>query len=456
MSNFPVHLTHLKILFIALLVMLSIQSHGDDPEDQQTKIPEQWDLSSCIQYALENNIQIRSLRVDQAVDEQTLIQAKGQRMPNLNSSVGQTYTNSKNTNPVIGGFQTQSNFAGTYSLNSNWTLFEGGYVKQNVEQNQMAVQQAALNVEQTANNITLQITQAYLTILYSKETVNYLKDVLTSSEAQLVQAKQKLAVGSIAQKDLAQIQSQYASDQYALVNAENNYQENILALKQILLIPSSQTFEVYFPKTDSLAIKETLPDFNAVYTSAYNILPQIKIGKLGVDMANLDLKKSFSQYWPTLSLNAGISTGYSDNQNYEYPTQLNKNLYERAGLSLSIPIYNRNTFKTNVEKSRLNLQKSNLNMKDAENTLMQNVEQAHLNAQTGQSRLKAAVDQLNAARTSYEISDQQFSLGMLNTVELLQQKNTYLSAEQEYTQAKYMAILNAKILDFYMGIPIKL
>ena len=46
---------------------------------------------------------------------------------------------------------------------------------------------------------------------------------------------------------------------------------------------------------------------------------------------------------------------------------------------------------------------------------------------------------------------EQFNLGMKNTVELLTEKNNFLSAQQEMIQAKYMAVLSYQLLNFYQG-----
>ena len=52
--------------------------------------------------------------------------------------------------------------------------------------------------------------------------------------------------------------------------------------------------------------------------------------------------------------------------------------------------------------------------------------------------------------------NEQFNLGMKNTVELLTEKNNLLSAQQQRIQAKYIAILDRTLLNFYAGQEIKL
>src|SRR5579872_2605943 len=80
------------------------------------RVPAHWDLQTCIDYAKKNNITLNSLRLNIRTAEQNYLLAKAARQPNLTGAVSGTYTHSKNTNPVISGFQTQSSFANNYSL----------------------------------------------------------------------------------------------------------------------------------------------------------------------------------------------------------------------------------------------------------------------------------------------------------------------------------------------------
>ena len=76
----------------------------------------QWDLATTIAYAKQNNIQVNIIRLNEKLSEQDLLFARAAKYPNLSGSATQSLTHSGNTNPVVGGFQTQSNLAGSYGL----------------------------------------------------------------------------------------------------------------------------------------------------------------------------------------------------------------------------------------------------------------------------------------------------------------------------------------------------
>jgi outer membrane protein len=185
----------------------------------------QWDLPAAIAYAKQHNIQVNLIKLDEQLSEQDLLLARAARYPNLSGAASQSFTNSRNTNPVVGGFQTQSNLAGNYSANSSWTIYRGGYLNYDVKSKGLQLQAANLNAAVTENDITLQITQAYLNILLSQENIDYIKQLTTTSQAQFEQGKIRYNAGSISKKDLLQLEAQAAGDQYNLVTAQNQYRQ---------------------------------------------------------------------------------------------------------------------------------------------------------------------------------------------------------------------------------------
>ena len=126
-------------------------------------------------------------------------------------------------------------------------------------------------------------------------------------------------------------------------------------------------------------------------------------------------------------------------------------LNESIGLTLSVPIFSNRENKSAVEKAKLQISEAELEYLNAQKELQKTIEDIYLNATSSQAQYAAAIEQVKASKTSYNLAQEQFNLGMKNTVELLTEKNNFLSAQQEMLQAKYMAILNAQLLRFYQG-----
>ena len=438
----------------ALLItnFLSTYLHAQDSSLNASVV--HWDLATAIAYAKEKNIQVNIVRLDEKLSEQDLLLARAARYPNLSGSATQSITHSGNTNPVVGGFQTQSNLAGNYSVNSAWTVYRGGYLNYDVKSKGLQLQAADLNVAVAQNDITLQITQAYLNILLSSESISYIQQLATTSQAQYEQGKTRYNAGSISKKDLLQLEAQAATDQYNLVNAQNQYRQNVITLKQILQLPITAEFRPVVP--DTLIANQAVPSLLDAQRIAYQNRPEIKYNEMQIQIAETELQKARSGYKPTVSLGGSVSTGYSDNQNVKYFNQVNDNLYERLGATLSVPIFNNRINKTNVERSKILIDQARLTLEQTRTTLSQQLEQAYTSVLNAQAQYKSANIELAANREAYNISEEQLRFGAINMVDLLVQRNLYIQSLQNFIEAKYNSVLNIKIYEFYMGQPIAL
>ena len=441
-------------LLLVIIVVNSFSSRIDAQDTSFITATVQWDLPTAIAYAKQNNIQVNIIKLDERLSEQDLLLARAARYPNLSGSATQSITHSGNTNPVVGGFQTQSTLAGNYSLNSGWTVYRGGYLNNDVKSKGLQLQAANLNVSVTQNDITLQITQAYLNILLANENIMYIGQLATTSQSQYDQGKTRYNAGSISKKDLLQLEGQAASDQYSLVSAQDQYRQNVLTLKQILQLPTTTDFQPEVP--DTLIANQAIPSLLEAQRLAYQNRPEIKYNQLQIQIAGTELQKARAGYKPTISLGGSISTGYSDNQDVKYFNQINNNLYQRVGATLSVPIFDNRVNKTNVERSKILIDQARLTLEQTRTTLNQQIEQAYISVLNAQAQFKSANIEFMANREAYDISQEQLRLGGINMVDLLVQRNLYVQSLQNFIQAKYNSILNTKIYEFYMGQPIAL
>ncbi|WP_443947238.1 TolC family protein [Pedobacter sp. AW1-32] len=426
---------YLKYIITSALLLPSFIGWGQD-------LPAVWDLKTCIDYAKEKNISINTLRLTSKTAEQDLIASKSAVLPNLTGSISQALTNYKS------GAETTSG----YGINSDITLYNGSYLKNDIKSKNLSLQTANLSVEAAKNDVTLSITEAYLNVLLARENIKYLEDLLNTSSAQVGQAAQRFKFGTIAKMDLLQLQATYASDKYTLVSAQNTLQQNILTLKQLLQLPTSAPFQV--STQDSVSKVVTLDNVVSAQDKALRTRPEIKSAELSIQQQGIELQKAKSTLRPTLSLGGSLYSGYNNNSVGGYGFQLNNSFNQAVGLTLSIPIFDRKVTKTNVAKANISIQQAKLSLLDAKTTLTQNVERAYINVQNANTQYDAAQEQFNYTSEALRISNEELKQGTNNIVENLQQKNLYVQALQAFVQAKYTASLYTKIYNFYTGVPI--
>lgn len=424
----------------------------------QNEVPDRWNLQTCIDYALQQNITIRRNRLNAesaGVDVKT---ARAALFPNLSASVSQRIVNRPNseTNTIISGdnitnSQSKTSYNGSYGIDANWTLYNGGKRLNTLKQQRLADRIAGLSVEESENSIEESIAQVYVQILYAAEAVKVNESTLEVSRAECERARELFAAGSIARSDLAQLEAQVSTDNYQLVTAQATLQDYKLQLKQLLELEGEEEMNLYLPTLSDENVLAPLPAKADVYRSALSLRPEIEAGRLDVEASELDIKIARAGYMPTLSLTAGIGSNNVNGSDFTFGEQIKSNWNNSLGVSISVPIFNNRQTKSAVQKARLQKQTSELNLLDEQKTLYKTIEGLWLDANSAQQRYVAAVEKLRSTQTSYELVQEQFNVGMKNTVELLTEKNNLLNARQETLQAKYMAILNRQLLRFYQG-----
>jgi len=437
------------VLALLLLILSALPLRAQD-----TKA---WTLRDCIEYALQNNIQIKTKEVSLETAEASLEQARAAQLPTLNfsSSFGANFRNVSTFNDYMEKSGLTS-FSNNFGLNSGMTLYQGGRLRNTVKQQQVQRDAAELNVESAGFDIELSVTQAYLQVLYNREALDLARQNEELSKKQVERGEQLFAAGSISRVELSQLKSQQASDQYQTVAAENTLESSRLKLKQLLELGLDNDFHIDFPEIDDAVIAAQIPSLVEAYDAAAATLPQLRSSELGIESADLGVKIAKGAGLPSLSLSAGISTGWNSGTGTTYFNQLGEKLGESLGLNLSIPIFNGKQVKTNVRKAQLQLVSARLQDESTRKQLLADLESVRNDAISAQKRYFAAKIQQQAATESYSLVSEQFDAGIKNTVELLTEKNNLLNATSQLLQAKYQAVLAEKILARYMNEPIEL
>ena len=415
------------------------------------ELPERWTLQTCLEYALENNIQVRQSRVGELSGLEDKELAKAQLFPSLSASVTQGFVNYPSSDATE-----NNSYSGNYNLNANWTLFDGGKRTKEIKKSKIQNEVDKLSTEETEDNIQIAIVQAYLQVMYAMESVKINENTVETAKAERDRAKELYKAGSISSVDLAQLESQYSTDKYQLVVAQTSLDNYKLQLKQLLELDIMDEIKLDMPDIAEEHILTPLPDKETIYMTSLSVMPQIRSSELAIEMAELEKQQAKSSYWPTLSLSAGVGTGHVSGTDYNFGNKIWKNFNESIGLTISIPIFANRENKTAYNKARLALTTSQLDLLNSQKELLQTVESIYLDAVSAQSQYLSATERLSYIQQSFQLTEEQFFLGMKNTLEMLTEKNNLLTAQQEVLQAKYMAIMNIQLLNIYQKKPVDL
>ena len=415
----------------------------------------QWSLKDCIDYALANNISLQKTQLTKASAQEDYLQSKAALLPSLNASTSQSvnYTPWVASGISSDGFSRASidkvYYNGTYSVAGNYTIWNGNKNKNQVKLNKLVAEAAELDSATQAVKLQEQIATLYVQILYSTEAIKVNQESYASSLQNEERGKEMVKIGKMSQADLAQLTAQRAQDEFNIVQAESNVKNYKRQLKELLQITSDETFDINVPNTTDAMALDAIPALNGVYAAALENRPEFKTFQNQLAQNDLTIQIAKAGKLPTISANAGVSTSSTSMNNKAWGTQLKTNFNMGGGISVSVPLFDNRSTKTQVNKALIQRESIQLDLKNQQTQLYSTIENYWLQASTNQSQFKAAKVSTESAQTSYNLLSEQFKLGLKNIVELRTGKDNLLKAKQNELQAKYMTILNLNILKFY-------
>ncbi|MFO7828624.1 MAG: TolC family protein [Bacteroidales bacterium] len=438
-----------QIFLAVIFIFLSVNELNAQKE---------WTLEECIDYAIENNITVKRQELSAQAAEKNYLQSKMELLPNLNASGNHYYNSGKAINYDTYTYENQDFQGGSLSLTSEAEIFNGLANINTIKKNKYTFLSQLQNTEEVKNDITLNITTAYLQILLNKELYDNAKKQLEVTLEQVDKTKRLVEIGNAAKGDLLQIQAQAAAEKADLINKENNLKIAYLDLTQLLNLESADNFQIEFPEIPDITVEEN-NNVADVYSKAIDFLPEIKSAEYQVESSKKDLKISYGQLSPKIYIGYQYQSRYNElsqnindpTNNYPYMDQINDNASQAIYVAARIPIFNRWQTKTTIDKAKINLYDSRLNLDLQKQNVYKTIQQAYTQAIAAKEKYKANLESAQSMAEAFRYTEQKYQVGLVDIIEYKSVKNDFNVAESNVAQAKYEYIFRKKILEFYKG-----
>ena len=411
-----------------------------------------WTLDECINYAMENNLTLKLSKLKQRSAQEDVMQSKAALFPTLSANTNQGVGYSPFDNTAAD----KAYYNGSYGVNAQWTVWNGGQNTNTIKQNKLTEEQAGLSTDVTANSLQEQITKLYVQILYMSEAIEVNRQSLETSKKNEERGQQMVEVGKMSKADLAQLSAQRASSEYSIVESETQLAKYKLQLKQALDLDAGTVFDVAIPSTSDQQALAEIPSLVSVFDAAMAQRPEIKNALLGIESSNLQMKIAKAGALPTVTVNGGLGTSTNSMSSLAWGTQMKNNFDLTASVAINVPIFDARRTKTSVNKARIAQEQAQLNFEDEERALYCTIEELWLDAINNQQKFRSALATVESEQESYNLLSEQFNLGLKNIVELLTGKDKLLTAQQNKLQSKYTTILSQQLLKFYQNGTIKI
>ena len=468
-------MTHSMPKIILLLAVLAC-CHSTVAQHNRTAPPAevcqqtsgQLTLRDCMDYAVAHSTEMRLSAADRsderAAHRQALLAA-------FTPSIGaQSYAYNqygRNLDPETNTYTDFTTFHNGYSLSGSITLFNGFQAINRVRLTRVQ-QQMGLSLEhQSADKVRLSVMEAYYHVVYYNRLVEVLRLQTATADSLLLKARREEELGRKGHADVVQMESEQAQRQYQLVQAQGQRSQALLTLKETMCWPADRPLLIADQPEElepAAALNSQLSTLNsdrpAALNSQFSILnsdrlPAVQIARANLRQAELQVRGARAAWSPTLAFHAGWSTTY-----YTYPglvgytplsfqEQWRGNGGEYVQLTLDIPLYSKGQRSLALKKSKNERTRAQARLEQAERERDNALLRAADEVATARANYVQAQKLAEVKRQAYALSQRQYELGLISSIEYQTASQSFLGAEAESINAQLQLQLKEHQLNYY-------
>lgn len=468
----------IKQIFLSFMLMTGLTSMA------QTGT---YTLKQCIEYAWMNNLDVRQYILNYETSKIDAKQTRTNLLPNLSANAGQNYQFGRTIDRFTNTFVNQTIRTNNISLNANFMLYNGLQNINNIKSSDALLKASEENIQTIKNQIALSISNAFLLSIQAEETIKNSKFQIESTKIRIDRAQKMVDAGTSDLSALLSLKAQLANEEFNLVNAQNSKINAIINLKTLMQMPIDEDLNIEIPSISGELMVNVL-SASQIYEIALQNMPQVKSAVFQSEASMIQSKMSRGNMAPSISLYGNLSTVYSQNavnitgvtptgtqvigrtqnsndnvlsptftyqtETIDFGKQMKDNLGQSLGLSLSWNLFSGFQVQNQYQKSKINLQISELNLLKVKNTLLTDINLAVTNYNAARAKFDAARNNVEAQKLSLDYIQKRYDAGASTSFDFIQSKNSYLQAQTNETQARYELIFRGLILEYYKGNPL--
>lgn len=447
-TNAPSMRHFTKGLIFMLMVMFTMGT--------QLKAQQVWTLQDCINYAFDNNIDIKKQVLAVEGGKADLLQRKLNTLPSINAGASMVNNWGRTIDQYTNTFaQTRVRSDNLY-IQGNFSLFNGLQKINQIKRGQLSMEYSQFFLDDLMDDIALTVAGYYLDILFNKEILLVAREQHEVTLQQVNRMAKLVEAGTLAKGDLLNIQAQAALEEVQVIESENRLEISFLSLMQLIDFPVGEDFDVTVPRLRSVEEPSIEITSDQIYSYALQNRPEVKLAEINVDIALKDISLARGQTSPVISMGGTWASGYSGLNPDGWSQQLKDNNNRTVGFYLNIPIFNGWQVRNNITRAKLAKESAEYDLQLTKNNLNKMIQQSYADAVAALKTYGASLKQVEAQSESFKYAEQKFDVGLLNSVEYNQIKKELTAAQSDLLQAKYDYIFKTTILSFYMGNPLSI
>lgn len=417
-----------------------------------------WSVEQCIKYALEHSYEVRQQErlLEDACIRRT--QNIGSWLPSVNGSIGGQYNFGRAVDPETNTYTTVNTFYNNYNLQASLPVFEGFSRYYDTKAAQARVLMGKQGLQAAKDEVAQQVMKFCMDVIYLQGTVRLAIDKLLESRQLLKQTQVMLEIGMKSEADVAQMQATVAADDYEVANQQNLLTHAWMELKAQMNYPltDSLTLDTLFLSQPLLLLEdESAQD---IFQQARGVYPALKQSELEVRAARYSLNAARGGLFPSLSIGAGISSGFyrtlGQPSDLSYRKQMKGNRGEYVFATLTIPILNRLDRMCEIRRQRNEWRKAMDKQQQQQMALHRLILEVMADYELSAGECLKLQKKVTADKWASRLTLQKYREGLASGLEVQTVSVTLLQSQAAWLKSRLMHWYHRQMLNYYKGVPL--
>ncbi|GBD96324.1 MAG TPA: TolC family protein [Nitrospirae bacterium] len=412
------------VLLTLCAVFTGHLAHGEMRKESYT-------LSEAVQYALRNNPRLAALHKDIEIENYTIDEAKGDRLPRVN--LISTATRARYDLPVSpisgspfeGGFPEFDNPIYDIGVSFNLPIYMGGRLSRQVKIAEISKSIAEDGLTFDRQELVFNVTSIYYKILELENVLEANEKRVSQLEAHKKDVELFLEAGNVPRVDLLNTETGLAHARHNALIVKHNLESAYELLKNFMGIEDVDAEISVVPEI----MNRTYPDIQESREKAFSLRPDYKAVLKKQKIADERVDLMAGKRLPSVNLYGE----YTENSGNDFDFKDNWLI----SLKLTVPIFDGGVIKTQVQRERKKLEKIKEEERALRLEILRQIKDAHLGIDNAQKRIEVLSKGIETAEEILRIERLKYEAGAGTSTDVIDAQTALLRAGVEYYQGIY-------------------
>ena len=420
-------------------------------------------LDQAVQTALVQNISVAQAQNNVEAAQSGVLAATGSYLPTLSANAG--WTRSQNDRPgnepvYVNGQPVESATGGSRSvasqysagLQANFLIFDGlsrEGLSSRASSTAISAEEASVRTRQS---VVFQVQSGYLNVLRNEQLVKVNDENLKRDRQQLDRITESNRVGALSIADVYRQQSQVASDELALITAQNNYDKSKADLLALIGLDVNEDYKVADPTISLQITKEELDSTALAYQNvgelnqrALTSRPDYLSATEQLNASEGSVRVARAGYWPSISAFGGYGVVSPELKNVTRNRNLN------WGLQLRWSLFDGFQTNQNLESAMATKRDAEISLVQTQRNINVDVKKALLDLGAARKQYDVSLKGLVSATEDRKIAEERYNLGAGTLLDLLVANAGLVNAQANQVNAVYNYITAKRNVEYALG-----